>query len=228
MPKNQYKSVKKPSFWPKDIKSTNVVIGVDEAGRGAWAGPVVAACVLWSGKNPIKGILRDSKKMTEKEREKTYDEIISLAQAWKLSYWIGIVSHAIIDTVGIREANRLAMEEALQEIQRTRYKGQKGGISLKIDWRDNYSFDISDLPTPEYIVRGDSKVKQIMAASILAKVTRDRIMQECEHLFPGYWFEKHKGYGTKKHQQALITLGVVEIHRKSYAPIKLATSGKGL
>jgi ribonuclease HII len=71
-------------------------------------------------------------------------------------------------------------------------------------------------------------VKQIMAASILAKVTRDRIMQEYEPLFPGYWFEKHKGYGTKKHQQALITLGVIEIHRKSYAPIKLATSGKGL
>lgn len=80
MPKNQYKSVKKPSFWLKDIKSTDVVIGIDEAGRGAWAGPVVAACVLWSGKNPIKSILRDSKKMTEKEREKTYDEIISLNQ----------------------------------------------------------------------------------------------------------------------------------------------------
>lgn len=221
MPKNQYKSVKKPSFWPKDIKSTNVVIGVDEAGRGAWAGPVVAACVLWSGKNPIKNILRDSKKMTEKEREKTYDEIISLAQAWKLSYWIGVVPNAIIDTVGIREANRLAMEEALSKIK-------KEGIHLLIDGRDNYSFDIPDLPAPEYIVRGDSKVKQIMAASILAKVTRDRIMQEYEPLFPGYWFENHKGYGTKKHQQALITLGVVEIHRKSYAPIKLATSGKGL
>lgn len=198
MPKNQYKSVKKPSFWPKDIKSTNLVIGVDEAGRGAWAGPVVAACMLWSGKNPIKSILRDSKKMTEKEREKTYDEIISLAQAWKLSYWIGIVSHAVIDTVGIREANRLAMEEALQEIQKkTGGKRQKGVVSLKIDWRDNCSFDIPDLPTPEYIVRGDSKVKQIMAASILAKVTRDRIMQDYEDPFPGYWFKKHKGYGTK-------------------------------
>lgn len=217
MPKNQYKSAKKP----KHTQSAQNVIGVDEAGRGAWAGPVVAACVLWSGKNPIKSILRDSKKMTEKEREKTYDEIISLAQAWKLSYWIGIVSHAIIDTVGIREANRLAMEEALSKIK-------KEGIHVLIDGRDNYSFDIPDLPTPEYIVRGDSKVKQIMAASILAKVTRDRIMQEYEPLFPGYWFEKHKGYGTKKHQQALITLGVIEIHRKSYAPIKLATSGKGL
>lgn len=217
MPKNQYKSAKKP----KHTQSAQNVIGVDEAGRGAWAGPVVAACVLWSGKNPIKSILRDSKKMTEKEREKTHNEILSLAQAWKLSYWIGIVSHVIIDTVGIREANRLAMEEALSKIK-------KEGIHLLIDGRDNYSFDICDLPTPEYIVRGDSKVKQIMAASILAKVTRDRIMQEYEPLFPGYWFEKHKGYGTKKHQQALITLGVIEIHRKSYAPIKLATSGKGL
>jgi ribonuclease HII len=89
------------------------------------------------------------------------------------------VSHAIIDTVGIREANRLAMEEALSKIK-------KEGIHVLIDGRDNYSFDIPDLPTPEYIVRGDSKVKQIMAASILAKVTRDRIMQEYEPLFPGY------------------------------------------
>lgn len=77
MPKNQYKSAKKP----KHTQSAQNVIGVDEAGRGAWAGPVVAACVLWSAKNPIKSILRDSKKMTEKEREKTHDEIISLAQA---------------------------------------------------------------------------------------------------------------------------------------------------
>lgn len=76
MPKNQYKSAKKP----KHTQSTQNVIGVDEAGRGAWAGPVVAACVLWTGKNPIKSILRDSKKMTEKDREKTHDEMISLAQ----------------------------------------------------------------------------------------------------------------------------------------------------
>ena len=89
----------------------------------------------------------------------------------------------MIDTVGIREANRQAMEKALHKVQNTKYKGQSEGFLL-IDGRDNYSFNISDLPIPEYIIRGDSKVKQIMAASILAKVTRDRIMIEYERTFP--------------------------------------------
>lgn len=94
------------------------------------------------------------------------------------------------------------------------------GLSLLIDGRDNYSFDIPDLPVPEYIVRGDSLIPQIMAASILAKVTRDRLMIENEILFPGYGFARHKGYGTAIHQQALGELGICEIHRKSYQPIK--------
>lgn len=103
-----------------------------------------------------------------------------------------------------------------------------GGISLKIDGRDNYVFDIPGLPEPEYIVRGDSKIKQIMAASILAKVTRDRIMTDYENTFPGYGFARHKGYGTAIHQGALGEMGTCEIHRKSYKPIKLATLGKGI
>lgn len=105
---------------------------------------------------------------------------------------MGIISHEIIDTVGIREANRLAMQEALTQIQSTKYKVQNRGFLLKIDGRDNYSFDIPWLPEPEYIVRGDSKIKQIMAASILAKVTRDRIMTEYASDFPDYGFENHK------------------------------------
>lgn len=228
MPKNQYKSVKKPSFWLKDIKSTDVVIGVDEAGRGAWAGPVVAACVVWKGKTPIKWILRDSKKMTVKDREKTHEEILSMADSRKLLYGIGIISNDIIDSVGIREANRLAMEQALQQIQKTFKNSQNEWFFLLVDGRDNYSFDIPNLPAPKYIVRGDSRIKQIMAASILAKVTRDRLLIEYEYIFPGYGFLQHKGYGTELHQKALKKLGVIEIHRKSYKPIKLATSWKGL
>lgn len=220
--------MKKAPFSLKIIQITDIVIGVDEAGRGSWAGPVVAACVLWSGKNPVKNTLQDSKKMTEKDRAVTYDEILMLAEQWQLSYWVGIISHEMIDTVGIREANRLAMQEALTQIQSTKYKVQNRGFLLKIDGRDNYSFDIPWLPEPEYIVRGDSKIKQIMAASILAKVTRDRIMTEYASDFPGYGFEKHKWYGTHFHQEAIKHRGIASIHRKSYKPIKLASSWKGL
>lgn len=93
-------------------------------------------------------------------------------------------------------------------------------IHLLIDGRDNYQFDIPYLPKPEYIVRGDSKIKQIMAASILAKVTRDTLMCDFEKQFPGYGFAQHKGYGTQLHQSALQKLGVSEIHRRSYKPIQ--------
>lgn len=150
--------------------------------------------------------------MTEKDRNKTHDEIVRLSQKNKLSYGIGIIDSSIIDSVWIWEANRRAMEAALLALENeAKY--------LLIDGRDNYSFDI-DLPEPEYIVRGDSKVKQIMAASILAKVTRDHIMTQYEEKFPWYGFQKHKWYGTEMHQKALKKLGVSEIHRKSYAPIK--------
>lgn len=189
-----------------------MIIWVDEAGRGAWAGPVVAACVAWKGGNPIKKLLRDSKQMNSKTREVTYEEILELSKKWKLRYGIGIISNAVIDSVGIREANRLAMNEALQKMNNEGF--------LLIDGRDNYSFDIPGLPTPEYIVRGDSKIKQIMAASILAKVTRDRIMVDYGNTFPGYGFATHKGYGTAIHDQALKRLGACEIHRTSYKPIK--------
>jgi ribonuclease HII len=227
MSKNQYKSREKQPLLLKSMKNATI-IGVDEAGRGAWAGPAVAACVLWQGKNPIRWILRDSKKMSPKEREKTYEEILLLVHKWKLIYGIGIIDNAIIDTLGIREANRLAMQEALNQIQNTKYKRQKQDLFLFIDGRDNYSFDIIDLPKPEYIVRGDSKIQQIMAASIVAKVTRDRLMIDLENTFPWYGFARHKGYGTQTHQSALQKIGITKIHRKSYKPIKLATSGKGL
>ena len=219
MPKNQYKSTKKLTSLKKFSPNASI-IGVDEAGRGAWAGPVVAACVLWSGRNPLKNILRDSKKMTQNDREKTYSEILQLAKVGKLQFGVGIIDNGIIDQVGIREANRLAMREALRKMTHDQWIMNNGGTTLLIDGRDNYSFDIPDLPTPEYIVRGDSKIKQIMAASILAKVTRDRIMIDYENTFPGYGFERHKGYGTAIHQQALWELGICEIHRKSYQPIK--------
>lgn len=190
MRKNQYKSTSKQGFLRK-IPADSLVIGVDEAGRGAWAGPVVAAYVAWNGRNPIRSLLRDSKKMNAKTRQETYEEILQLEKKGKLKCGIGIISNAVIDTVGIREANRLAMLEALQTIKKEKLKKKNRGFLL-IDGRDNYFFDIPDLPVPEYIVRGDSLVPQIMAASILAKVTRDRIMTDYEALLLGYGFAQHK------------------------------------
>lgn len=159
--------------------------------------------------------------MNSLNREKTYAEILSLAETEKLTYGIGVISNDVIDDVGIRQANRRAMEKALQQIQKTKYRIQNGGGLLLIDWRDNYAFDLPDFPKPEYIIRGDSKIKQIMAASILAKVTRDRLMVELEKIFPWYGFAQHKGYGTKIHQKALKQLGICEMHRRSYKPIKI-------
>lgn len=140
MRKNQHKSAKKPSFSPKRIKPSHFVLGVDEAGRGAWAGPVVAACVLWSGKNPIKNMLRDSKKMNPLNREETYAEILSLAETGKLTYGVGVISNDMIDAVGIREANRLAMEQALLQVLDKKLKLENS--RLFIDGLDNYIFDI--------------------------------------------------------------------------------------
>ena len=122
--------------------------------------------------------------MTARDRKNTYEEILLLAEKGMLIYGVGIIENTIIDTVGIREANRRAMQRALLEVQNTKDKIQNGRFLLKIDGRDNYVFDIPDLPKPEYIVRGDDKIQQIMAASIVAKVTRDRLMIDFEHTFP--------------------------------------------
>lgn len=154
--------------------------------------------------------------MTPKDREKTYQEILHGADSWKLVYGIGIISNDIIDSVGIREANRLAMQEALYKIQSVKINHD---ALILIDGRDNYLFDVPDLPRPKYIVRGDSLVPQIMAASVMAKVTRDRLLIEYEDVYPGYGFLQHKGYGTQIHQKALKKLGVSELHRRTYRPI---------
>ena len=199
-------------------------IWVDEVGRGAWAWPVVAASIFWAWRCPIKGILWDSKKLSSSEREKTYQEIVQLSLQWKLYYGVWIIENTVIDVVGIREANRLAMLQSLQRIQNTECKIYSKENRLMIDGRDNYQFDIVWLPAPKYIIRWDSKVKQIMAASILAKVIRDNLMRDFEKEFPGYGFVQHKGYGTRLHQKTLQKLGVSEIHRRSYKPIVVLLS----
>lgn len=180
--------------------------GIDEAGRGAWAGPVVAAVVvLPKSHRRIKGV-HDSKLVTAKERERLYDKITERA----LDFGIGIVGHEVIEEIGILEATKQAVTEALEMLEiPTEY--------LLTDYLDLKKY--TELPH-EPIVSGDQKVYSISCASILAKVTRDNIMNSLGGEYKKYEFNRHKGYGTKKHQELLKLYGPCDIHRKNFAPIK--------
>ncbi len=195
------------------------IIWVDEAGRGAWAGPVVAwaFCVWVDFDFSCFPWLTDSKKLTPKDRDRLY-ELISHAAPEDVVFAVGIQDAMVIDRVGIREANRLAMQDALTHILEK--ISQSEIIEIQIDGRDNYRFDSIAREKVRYIVRGDLTEPVISAASILAKVTRDRMMCDFSLKYSGYDFHLHKGYGTSKHQNALLTYGITSLHRKSYAPIK--------
>ncbi|MCB9207223.1 MAG: ribonuclease HII [Ignavibacteriales bacterium] len=176
------------------------LVGVDEAGRGPLAGPVVAAAVIFEKNTFIEGI-NDSKKIKEKERENLAEKIKQSA----LDYSYGIVNHIEIDRINILQASLKAMKIAVNKLS--------GKIDLiLID--GNKSF-ISDLPT-KTIVKGDAKSFSIAAASILAKVKRDEIMRKAAKDFPEYFWENNKGYGTKKHVEAIKKFGYSNFHRKTF------------
>lgn len=182
----------------------SLLAGVDEAGRGAWAGPVVAAAVILDPQQPLEGV-NDSKKLTPKKREALFDQIKSKA----LSYGIALVEAAEIDQINILEASKKAMCLALAQLD------PKPQMTL-VD--GNMTLDY-DLPQ-QYVISGDAKSQSIAAASILAKVYRDNLMVDLAQNHPGFGFEKHKGYGTKAHQEALSEFGVLSLHRCSYGPIQ--------
>ncbi len=182
-----------------------LVAGVDEAGRGPLAGPVCAAAVILPQDLIIEEI-NDSKKLTEKKREKLFDVIISSA----IAYSIEFVSPEVIDEINIRQATSLAMHNAVKNLE-------KAADFVIVDGNDNIPFD-----TPfKYIVKGDAKSQTIAAASILAKVSRDRLMVELDKEYPEYGFAKHKGYGTKTHCEAIRKFGLLPIHRKSFITAKV-------
>ena len=180
--------------------SIKVVAGIDEAGRGPLAGPVVAAAVIFD-ENTFIPKINDSKKLTEKVREKLFDEIIKCA----ISYGIGIIHQEEIDEINILQATLKAMKLAAEQLV------IKPDLIL-ID--GNKSF-ISKTPT-KTIVKGDSQSFSIAAASILAKVTRDRIMIAESKNHPEYLWSKNKGYGTQEHRDAIVKYGAVPLHRKSF------------
>lgn len=184
-------------------KGMKQIAGIDEAGRGPLAGPVVAACVILRPGAVLPGI-NDSKQLTPSRRVIFYDQIKENA----LSIGVGIVSAHEIDQINIYQAARKAMTEAVDHMRiRPDY--------LLIDAM-HLPLDIAQTS----LVKGDARSNSIAAASIMAKVTRDRLMDELDHLYPGYGFAAHKGYGTKAHLQAIRRLGPCLEHRMSFAPLK--------
>lgn len=177
------------------------VCGVDEAGRGPLAGPVCAAAVILPPNAEIDG-LNDSKKLTAKRREALYDVILSQAVA----YGIAMVDEKTIDEINILQATFLAMRQAVEQLSMTPELALVDG---------NREPDFGSIPV-KTIIKGDSLSANIAAASILAKVTRDRFMMEQDQIYPQYGFAVHKGYGTQAHYAALRTYGACPIHRKSF------------
>jgi ribonuclease HII len=180
-----------------------VIVGLDEAGRGPWAGPLVAAAVILR-KGFTHRLLKDSKRLTSAQREEMYALLIQ-----KTIWGIGIVSNEEIDHFGLQESNEKAFRRALTNLHHT-------VTHILVDGRERFN-----LPgQTQAIIGGDGLIPCISAASILAKVTRDRIMIEYAKRYPFYAFEEHKGYGTEKHRTHLARQGITPLHRKSFKPIQ--------
>ena len=182
-------------------KGIELIGGIDEAGRGPLAGPVVVACVVMPRDSIIEGI-NDSKKISEKKRERLYDEIIENA----ISYQVGIIDQKTIDDINILNATKLGLTTAVK------------GLTVKpeiilVDALTNINTCGIKYQS---IIKGDAKCYSIACASIIAKVTRDRIMRQWDEIYPQYGFEKHKGYGTAAHIQAIKEYGLCPLHRHSF------------
>lgn len=184
----------------KEIRNGRIICGVDEAGRGPLAGDVYAAAVIFDNNTVVDGI-NDSKKLSEKKREALFDIIKEKA----LAYSIQIATIEEIEEINILNAAMLAMKRAIEDLSIT------PDLAL-IDGNKSPNVD-TDTQT---VVKGDAKSQSIAAASILAKVARDRYMKELDEKYPEYQFSKHKGYGTKLHYEMLEKYGISEVHRRSF------------
>ena len=194
-----------PYKYEKELRSNGIklIAGVDEVGRGPLVGPVVTACVILPEDFNLDG-LTDSKKLSEKKRDFYYDEIMRQA----ISIGVGIVSNEEIDKINIYEATKVAMKQAIDNCQ----------VRPEHVLIDAMKLDI-DIPTTS-IIKGDLLSISISAASVIAKVTRDRMMYELDKKYPMYDFKGNKGYPTKKHLEAIKEYGIIPEHRKSYGPVK--------
>lgn len=190
-------------------KGLTLIAGVDEVGRGPLVGPVVAACCILPEEFHLDG-LTDSKKLSEKKRDYFFEEIKKQA----IAYGIGIINEKKIDEVNIYEATKLAMKEAINNMDVKPEHILIDAMPLELD-----------IPTTS-IIKGDLKSITISAASVLAKVTRDRMLVELDEKYPMYDFKSNKGYPTKKHLAAIAEYGIIDEHRRSYGPVKNYLEGK--
>jgi len=188
----------------------NFIGGVDEVGRGPLVGPVVAACCVLPKNFKLEG-LNDSKKLSEKKRDEFYEILLNNC----LAYGVGIISPEKIDEVNIYEATKLAMIEAINQVREK--------LPLEHVLIDAMPLDL-DIPSTS-IIKGDSKSISIAAASVIAKVTRDKMMYELNEKYPMYGFDKHKGYPTKKHIEAINKYGLIDGYRKTYGPVRDVLEG---
>jgi ribonuclease HII len=205
------------------VQGHQYVVGIDEAGRGPLMGPVVAAAVVWKHgtctpgdaglSDAVFALIRDSKKLSPKQRDAAYELVQD-----NFYIGVGVIAPEVIDRVNILEATYLAMKSALSNLRSVLPKHRDVDVALLID--GNQALPNVSLTTTT-VVGGDGTVPSIAAASIVAKVTRDRIVDELDQLYPQYGFAKHKGYGTADHMAALRRYGPSPVHRMSFKPVKM-------
>ena len=193
-------------------KGLKAIAGIDEAGRGPLAGPVVVACCLMPRNSMIEGV-NDSKKISEKKREMLYEQITNEA----ISYGIGIINQKEIDEINILQATKKGLTEAIKDMENKLAEKPELGIikpdAILVDALTK--IDTDGIPYKS-IIHGDAISYSIACASIIAKVTRDRIMRKMDEMYPQYGFAKHKGYGTAAHMQAIRENGLCPLHRRSF------------
>lgn len=191
-------------------RGINNIVGTDEAGRGPLFGPVVAAAVMLPHDFKLEG-LNDSKKLSEKKRDEFYDYLIN-----HVIYGVGVISASEIDEINIYQASKKAMMIAINKVNKQKKVEYVLSDAMPLE------LDVPTLP----IIKGDAKSASIAAASVIAKVTRDRMMYEADAKHPEYGFRNHKGYPTKKHLEAIHKYGLIEGYRKTYGPVREILEGE--
>lgn len=198
-----------PNFEIEDSYNLAVIAGIDEAGRGPLCGPVFSGCVVIVDRSFCPTGIDDSKKISEKRREEIFDEILELERNGKILFGVGSASVEEIESMNIRNATKLSMKRAYKNLV------EKHNLAVDLVLVDGNFVPEIDVRS-EFVIKGDQKSFSIAAASIIAKVSRDKLLRELDLQYPEYGWKKNKGYGTKEHMDAIRKYGMCEHHRKSF------------